>query len=415
MRRLRILGMILAGGRGDRLFPLTKARSKPAVPFAGKHRIIDFVLSNFINSGIYAVYLLVQYKSQSLIEHLRSTWRWRIGGSLKDTFITVVPPQQRLGENWYQGTADAIYQNLNVIRDFRPDLIAVFGADHIYRMELGQMVAFHLENRADATVAALPVPIAAASSFGVIEVDSSQRIIGFEEKPQSPKPMPSDPNSAYSSMGNYLFETELLVETLLEDSRRSTEHDFGRTIIPELFPQHRVFAYNFLSNEVPGVRPYEEQGYWRDVGTLRAYWEAHMDLLGPTPAFDLQNTQWPILGVVHDGPPARFIAGEVRNALIGEGCRIEGGQVVQSVLGRGVRVGKGAQIEESVVMDFAEIGVGAKLKRVIVDRFNIIPDGTELGVGSERDEKQFFRDPSGLIVLERAEPVGYREQVTGDR
>lgn len=403
MRGPRILGMILAGGRGDRLFPLTKARSKPAVPFAGKHRIIDFVLSNFINSTIYAVYVLVQYKSQSLIEHLRSTWRWRIGGGLAGTFITVVPPQMRLGESWYQGTADAVYQNLNVIRDFRPDLIAVFGADHIYRMDLNHMVAFHLANSADVTVAALPVPLAAASSFGVIEVDTTQRITGWEEKPRNPKPMPDDPERAYSSMGNYLFETELLVRTLLEDSRRSTEHDFGRTIIPELFPRHRVFAYNFLSSNVPGVKAYEEPGYWRDVGTLRAYWEAHMDLLGPTPAFDLQNSQWPIFGGVYDGSPTRFLAGEVRDSLIGEGCQLEGGRVVRSVLGRGVRIGKGAQIEESVIMDYVEIGAGAKLKGAIIDRFNVIPSGTEIGVGSGTDERRFFRDPSGLIVLEREE------------
>ncbi|HXG18328.1 MAG TPA: glucose-1-phosphate adenylyltransferase [Methylomirabilota bacterium] len=403
MRRLRILGMILAGGRGDRLFPLTKARSKPAVPFAGKHRIIDFVLSNFINSGIYAVYVLVQYKSQSLIEHLRGAWLWRIAGGLKDTFITVVPPQQRWGENWYQGTSDAIYQNLNVIRDFRPDLVAIFGADHIYRMDINQMVAFHLENRAEVSVAALPVPLAEASSFGVIQVDEAQQIIGFEEKPAQPKPMPSDPTRAYSSMGNYLFDTELLVQTLLEDSRRSTEHDFGRTIIPELFPRRRVFAYDFLKNEVPGVKPYEEYGYWRDVGTLRAYWEAHMDLLGPTPKFDLHNSEWPIFGAVYDGPPARLVAGEARDALIGEGSRIGGARVVRSVLGRGVQIEEGAEIEDCVVMDYAEIGAGAKLKRVLVDRFNVIPAGTVLN-GGAADERRFFHDPSGLIVLERAEP-----------
>jgi glucose-1-phosphate adenylyltransferase len=403
MRRLRILGMILAGGRGDRLFPLTKARSKPAVPFAGKHRIIDFVLSNFINSGIYAVYVLVQYKSQSLIEHLRSTWRWRIAGGLKDTFITVVPPQQRWGESWYQGTADAIYQNLNVIRDFRPDLVAIFGADHIYRMDINQMVAFHLENSAEVTVAALPVPIAEASSFGVIQVDESQRILGFQEKPAQPKSMPNDPDHAYSSMGNYLFETELLVQTLLEDSRRSTEHDFGRTIIPELFSQRRVFAYDFLKNDVPGVKPYEEYGYWRDVGTLRAYWEAHMDLLGPTPKFDLQNSDWRVLGEVYDGPPARVVEGDIQDALLSEGSRIEGARVIRSVLGRGVRIEQGAEVADSVVMDYAEIGAGTKLKRVLVDRFNVIPAGVVLD-GSSTDGRRFFRDPSGLIVLERAEP-----------
>lgn len=403
MQRPRILAMILAGGKGDRLFPLTKARSKPAVPFAGKHRIVDFVLSNFINSSISAVYVLVQYKSQSLIEHLRSTWRWRIGGGMKGTFITIVPPQMRWGETWYQGTADAIYQNLNLIRDFGPDLVAVFGADHIYRMDLNQMVSFHLENHSEATVAALPVPLEAATSFGVIQVDNAQRIIGWHEKPKNPTPIPNDPQRAYASMGNYLFETKLLIDTLLEDSRRSTEHDFGQTIIPELFTQRRVFAYDFLQNAVAGEKAYEEHGYWRDVGTLPAYWQAHMDLLGATPAFDLQNSEWPIFGAVYDGPPARLVGAEVRDSLIGEGCRLESGRVVRSVLGRGVRIGKGADVDECILMDWAEIGAGAKLKGVIVDRFNSIPAGAEIGVGSGADEKRYFRAPSGLIVVERGE------------
>ena len=403
MRRLRILGMIMAGGKGERLFPLTKSRSKPAVPFAGKHRIVDFVLSNFINSSIFSVYILVQYKSQSLIEHLRLTWRWRIGGGLTGTFITVVPPQMRWGEDWYQGTADAVYQNLNLIQDFRPDIVAVFGADHIYRMDLNQMVAFHIERGAEATVAALPVPLSEASSFGVIEVDQKQRIIGWDEKPPNPKPMPNDSERAYSSMGNYLFNTDLLVRTLLEDSRRSTEHDFGRTIIPELFPRQQVFAYNFLDDEIPGVKTGEERGYWRDVGTLRAYWEAHMDLLGETPAFDLQNSQWPVFGSIYDGPPTRFMSGEVRDALIGEGAQLEGGRIIRSVIGSGVRIGKGAEIEGSVIMDRAEIGAGVKLKGAIVDRFNIVPAGTAVGVGTGADERRYFRDPSGLVVLERGE------------
>lgn len=403
MRRLRILGMILAGGKGDRLFPLTKARSKPAVPFAGKHRIIDFVLSNFINSGVYAVYVLVQYKSQSLIEHLRSAWRWRIAGGLKDTFITVVPPQQRSGESWYQGTADAIYQNLNVIRDFRPDLVAIFGADHIYRMDLNQMVAFHLEHNAEVSVAALPVPIEQAKGFGVIQVNDTQRIIGFEEKPAYPQPLPDDPTHVYASMGNYLFDTELLAQTLLEDSRRDTDHDFGRTILPELFPQRRLYAYDFLKNEIPGVKPYEEHGYWRDVGTLRSYWEAHMDLLGATPKFDLRNNDWQILGGVYDGPSARVVNGELTDVLIGEGCHIEGARLTRCILGRGVQIAKGATLEDCVIMDYAEIGAGARLRRVLVDRYNIVPPRTVLD-GNNADEQRFFRDPSGLIVLERAEP-----------
>lgn len=403
MDRPRILAMIMAGGKGDRLFPLTKARSKPAVPFAGKHRIIDFVLSNFINSGVYGIYLLVQYKSQSLIEHLRSTWRWRIGGGLKDTFITVVPPQMRQGESWYQGTADAVYQNINVIRDFRPDLVAVFGADHIYRMDFGQMVKFHRENRADVTIAALPVPLADAPGFGIIETDPLHQVVGFEEKPLHPKPMPTDASRAYASMGNYLFEPELLIETLQADAERTTAHDFGRTIIPALFGKRKVFAYDFLRNEVPGIKPYEERGYWRDVGTLPAYWRAHLDLLGETPAFDLYNRQWPILGTVYDGPPLRFLHGEVSDSLIGEGCRIDGGHITRSVLGSGVRVGHGAEIHECVILDNVEIGPGVKLKGVIVDRFNSVPAGLEVGMGSGCGEAKFFRDPSGLFVLERGE------------
>jgi glucose-1-phosphate adenylyltransferase len=403
MARLRILGMIMAGGKGDRLFPLTKARSKPAVPFAGKHRIIDFVLSNFINSGVYAVYLLVQYKSQSLIEHLRSTWRWRIAGGLRDTFITVVPPQMREGQNWYQGTADAVYQNLNVIRDFRPDLIAVFGADHIYRMDLGQMIRFHIENRADVTIAALPVPVAGASSFGVIEVDHTQRLIGFEEKPKNPKPLPTDPTRAFASMGNYLFETQLLMQVLQEDALRNTDHDFGRSIIPELFQKRKVYAYDFLKNDIWGVKAHEEKGYWRDVGTLPAYWQAHMDLLGARPAFDLHNRDWPILGTVYDGPPARILDGDIHDCMVGDGCQIDGGSIMRSVLGHGVRIGKGAEIEGAVIMDYAEIGPGVKLKGVIVDRYNVIPAGSEIGTGSGEGEDRYFREPSGLFVLERGE------------
>jgi glucose-1-phosphate adenylyltransferase len=309
----------------------------------------------------------------------------------------------RQGENWYQGTADAVYQNLNVIRDFRPDLIAVFGADHIYRMDLGQMVKFHMENRADVTIAALPVAVSAASSFGVIEVDHTQRLIGFDEKPKNPKPIPTDASRAYASMGNYLFETELLMDVLQEDAKWATEHDFGRTIIPELFSKRKVYAYDFLSNDVPGVKAYEEQGYWRDVGALPAYWQAHMDLLGARPAFDLHNRDWPILGAVYDGPPARILDGDIRDCLIGDGCWIEGGHLTRSVLGHGVRIGKGAEIEGAVIMDYAEIGEGVKLKGVIVDRYNAIPAGSEIGTGSGSGEDRYVREPSGLFVLERGE------------
>ncbi|MGH7380327.1 MAG: sugar phosphate nucleotidyltransferase, partial [Candidatus Methylomirabilales bacterium] len=249
MRRARILGIVMAGGKGERLHPLTRERSKPGVPFGGKYRIVDFVLSNFVNSGIFSLYVLVQYKSQSLIEHLQIGWRH--GGLLRDHFISVVPPQMRMGEMWYRGTADAVAQNLHLIQDFNPDMVAIFGADHIYRMDLNQMLAFHAEREADVTVAALPVPLEQASGFGVIEADSEDRVLAFHEKPRQPVPMPGDPSRAYGSMGNYIFTKEVLVECLLEDVQRPTEHDFGKHVIPRLVGEKLVYAYNFLTHQLP--------------------------------------------------------------------------------------------------------------------------------------------------------------------
>jgi len=396
--RPRILGFILAGGRGERLQPLTKERGKPAVPFGGKYRIVDFVLSNFVNSGIHAVYALVQYKSQSLIEHLRVGWRF---GGLPDHFVIAVPPQMRWGEQWYRGTADAVYQNLNLLRDFNPDIVMIFGADHIYRMDINQMLAYHNEHDAQVTVAALPVPIEHASGFGIIEAAADGRIAGFEEKPARPTPMPGDATRALSSMGNYIFNRDILVETLIEDARRSTDHDFGRTIIPELFPYAGVFAYDFLTNEVPGRRSHEEQGYWRDVGSIAAYWQAHMDLLGAQPLFDLDNPQWPILTAAYGGPAAHFISGEVVDSLIGEGCRIEHATVRRSILGRGVRIEPDAVVEESIVMDYTVVGRGAHLRRVIADRYNVVADGDTVGVDHLRDAQRYQVDGSGIVVLPR--------------
>jgi glucose-1-phosphate adenylyltransferase len=398
--RHRILAFILAGGRGDRLQPLTRERGKPAVPFGGKYRIIDFVLSNFVNSGIYALYCLVQYKAQSLIEHLRIGWRF---SGLSDHFVIAVPPQMRWGEVWYRGTADAVYQNLNLIRDFNPDIVMVFGADHIYRMDITQMLAFHDERDAQVTVAALPVPIEQASGFGIIESDATGRILGFEEKPARPTPMPSDSGRALSSMGNYIFNREVLVEALIEDARRSTDHDFGRTIIPELYPYAGVFAYDFLTNEIPGEKPYEEPGYWRDVGNIAAYWEAHMDLLGEQPVFDLDNPQWPIHSATQSGPTMRLIGGEISDCLIAQGSRIERATIRRSIIGRGVRVEPGAVVEESIIMDRTVIGRGAHLRRVIADRYNVIPDGAAIGTDPARDAQHHHVDRSGIVVLPRGQ------------
>ncbi|MGH7265591.1 MAG: glucose-1-phosphate adenylyltransferase [Candidatus Rokuibacteriota bacterium] len=399
MRPPRVLAFIMAGGKGERLEPLTRERSKPAVPFGGRYRIVDFVLSNFVNSGILSLYVLVQYKSQSLIEHLRLGWR--SSGLVSDHFVTVVPPQMRMGEMWYRGTADAVLQNLHLVEAFRPDLVAVFGADHIYRMDVNQMVSFHQARRAHATVAAVPVPIDQASGFGIIEVEDEGRIVSFEEKPARARPVPGRLDRAYASMGNYLFSCEPLIDTLLEDARRSTDHDFGRTIIPELTTHGRVYAYDFQANEVPGLRPYEEQSYWRDVGTIESYWRAHMDLLGETPRLDLDNPAWPILASRFHGPAARILGGTLENVQVGEGSLVRHATVRCSILGRGVHVGEGCVVEDSIVMDGTRLEKGVRLKRAIVDRFNLLARGTTIGEDPEEDARRHHVDRSGITVVPR--------------
>jgi glucose-1-phosphate adenylyltransferase len=402
MRR-RVLAFIMAGGKGERLAPLTRERSKPAVPFGGRYRVIDFVLSNFVNSGILSLYVLVQYKSQSLIEHLRVAWRG--GGLVPDHFVTVVPPQMRMGEMWYRGTADAVLQNLHLLDDFRPDLVAIFGADHVYRMDVNQMIDFHTARQACVTVAALPVPVPQATGFGVIGVDGESRIVAFEEKPPRPQTIPGRPDHVFASMGNYLFDRDTLIETLLEDSRRSTAHDFGRTIIPELVPAGRAFAYDFKTNEVPGLKPHEERGYWRDIGTIESYWRAHMDLLGDAPRLDLDNPAWPVLASRYPGPAARILGGAIENALVGEGCVIRHATVRNSILGRGVHVGEGCRVEDSIVMDGTRLDKAVRLRRVIVDRFNVVPRDTAIGEDADEDARRWARDESGIVVV----PRGARE------
>jgi glucose-1-phosphate adenylyltransferase len=398
-RRPRVLAMIMAGGKGDRLQPLTRDRSKPAVPFGGRHRIVDFVLSSFVNSELLSLYVLVQYKSQSLIEHVRLAWRTT--GIVPDYFVTIVPPQMRMGAAWYRGTADAVLQNLNLIDDFGPDVIAVFGADHIYRMDITQMLAFHRESGADVTIAARPVPLGDASAFGVLAVDRTRRVTSWQEKPARPDPMPDNPSRALVSMGNYLFDRTPLVEALMDDARRSTDHDFGRSIIPELVPGGRVFAYDFQTNEVPGVKPYEEPAYWRDVGTIEAYWQAHMDLLGESPRFDLDNREWPVRTGQVPGPPARFIGSDVDNAQVAEGCLIKRATIRNSILGRGVWVNEGAVIEDSIVMDHTTVGKGAHVRRAIVDRYNIVQAGAEIGLDPAADRRRHHVDATGIVVLSR--------------
>ena len=397
MKPQRVLGIIMAGGKGERLLPLTEVRSKPAVPFGGKYRIIDFVLSNFVNSAIRSLYVLVQYRSQSLIEHLRKSWQ--IGGRLSDSFVSVVPPQMRARDGWYEGTADAVYQNLNLIADWQPDVIAVFGADHIYRMDIRQMLVEHLDHNADATVSALPVPIEAAGGFGILEADTHGRMIGFEEKPSAPKQMPGRRGYALSSMGNYLFKTETLVPLLTRDASRPGTHDFGRNIVPELLEAHRVYVYNLENNGIPGLRPYEEKAYWRDVGTLKAYWQANMDLLGETPLFDLRNPSWPIFSSEYDGPLATLVRTRVDESMIGQGTLCVEADIRKSVIGRGVRIERGAQLEECVILDDVHIGPHARLRRVIADRGCVVPAQSRIGFDPGGDSRKFHLSDSGLVVL----------------
>ena len=397
MKPQRVLGIIMAGGKGERLLPLTEVRSKPAVPFGGKYRIIDFVLSNFVNSDITSLYVLVQYRSQSLIEHLRTSWH--LGGRLSESFVSVVPPQMRARDGWYEGTADAVYQNLNLIADWEPDVIAVFGADHVYRMDIRQMLDEHLEHDADATVAALPVPVQAAGGFGILEADGDGRMIGFEEKPSAPKVMPGRPGFALSSMGNYLFKTKALVPLLQRDASRPGTHDFGRNIVPELLEEHRVYVHNLETNVIPGLRPYEERGYWRDVGTLEAYWQTNMDLLGENPLFDLRNAEWPIFSRGTEGPMATLVRTSVDDSMIGQGALCLDADIRKSIVGGGVRIERGAQLEECVIMDNVHIGAHTRLRRVIADRGSAVSAHSRIGYDAGHDSRRFHVSQSGLVVL----------------
>lgn len=395
----RVLGIILAGGKGERLHPLTAERSKPSVPYGGRFRIVDFVLSNFVNSGIFGIHLLVQYKSQSLIDHLNAAWR--LAPLIRDHFISVVPPQMRWGESWYRGTADAVYQNLNLIADYNPDLVAIFGADHIYRIDIRQMIEFHLDRKADVTVCARPVPVDKASGFGIIQIDKYGRFIGFEEKPRQPKPMPGEPGMAFSSMGNYLFDAKLLREVLEADAHADTAHDFGKTILPALYGSKRIYAYDFRKNEIPGMQEYEEAAYWRDVGDLGSYWESHMDLLGERPKLDLNNADWPIQSRPMTSGPARIVKGEIVDSTIGGGAIVHGGKIRRSVVSRDVTIGEGAELDECIICDHTTIGAGAKLKRVIVDRWNEIAPGEVIDAKTAWDRKGYVVDPSGIVVVAR--------------
>ena len=395
--------MILAGGEGSRLYPLTQQRAKPAVPFGGKYRLIDFALSNFINSRIFSIYVLTQFKSQSLTEHLQESWRF--SSILRDHFILPVPAQQRTGNSWYRGTADAIYQNINLIEDSDFDILAIFGADHIYRMDLQQMIDFHVRKRADVTISALPVPLKNASSLGVIQVQEKQRVTGFKEKPKRPKPIPGRPNEAFASMGNYLFNKAVLIELLYEDAADvESSHDFGKDILPRIFNKSRVFAYDFRRNHISGLTK-KEIGYWRDVGTIKAFWEANMDLRNVKPEFNLYNKKWPIKTANYGTPPAKFVfnedgrRGQAIDSIVAEGSIISGGIVQKSVIGRDVSIDSGAVVINSLLMDRVKIGKNCKINMAIIDKDVEVPPCTTLGYNLEQDRNRFFVDDESNIII----------------
>jgi glucose-1-phosphate adenylyltransferase len=403
---LRVLGIILAGGKGTRLYPLTKERAKPAVPFGGKYRIVDFVLSNFINSGIYSVYVLTQFRSQSLLQHLSEGWQ--VGGILKSQFIIPVPAQMRSPEeHWYQGTADAIYQNINLIEQADPAVVAIFGADHIYRMNIAHMIEEHQSKGAACSVAAIPVHRRHAHEFGVIETDPDHRIVAFHEKNPEAPAIPGDPENVFASMGNYVFDTQTLLNALHEDAAGlESAHDFGRDILPKLVADKQaVFAYDFQTNRIPGEPP-DVLPYWRDVGTIEAYWEANMDLRSVKPQLNLYNRQWPLRTNSYPDPPAKFTfdedhrRGEAVDSVVSGGCILSGGRVRNSVLGRRVKVHAGAWVEDSVILDGCDIGRRARVRRAILDKNVHLPPDTTIGYDEVQDRRLYHVTETGIVVVE---------------
>ncbi|HZT32374.1 MAG TPA: glucose-1-phosphate adenylyltransferase [Bryobacteraceae bacterium] len=403
--RLRVLGIVLAGGKGTRLYPLTKERAKPAVPFGGKYRIIDFVLSNFINSGIYSIYVLTQFKSQSLLQHLAEGWQF--GALMRNQFIIPVPAQMRsAGETWYQGTADAIYQNINLVEQANPHLVAIFGGDHIYRMNVNSMVEFHAQTSADVTVAAIPVDRKYAAEFGVVETAADGQILAFHEKRADAPTIPGDPGRVYASMGNYVFTTRILLDVLGADAAdEHSSHDFGRDILPRMVGRSRMYAYDFQSNRIPGEAA-AGAAYWRDVGTIDAYYEANMDLRSVSPALNLYNREWPLRTASYPEPPAKFTfddenrRGQAIDSIVSGGCILSGGVVRNSVLARGVRVHAGALVEDSIILDNCDIGRRAKIRRAILDKNVCVAEDACIGYDGERDAQFYHVTESGIVVVE---------------
>ena len=393
----RVLAIVLAGGEGKRLMPLTGDRAKPAVPFGGIYRLVDFVLSNLVNGGYLKIVVLTQYKNHSLDRHISRTWRM---SALLGNYVTPVPAQQRRGPHWFAGSADAIFQNLNLIDDEQPDHVIVFGADHIYRMDPGQMVRAHVESGAAVTVAGIRQPLAQADQFGVIEVEHAPKIAAFHEKPSVAVGLPDDPGAIFASMGNYVFTTETLLDALAADAADGdSDHDMGGDIIPRLVRDGRADVYDFAENVVPGATE-RDAGYWRDVGTIDAYYEAHADLVSVHPIFNLYNDRWPIRTATPPLPPAKFVEGGIaQDSVVGAGTIIAGAIVRRSVISPNVRVMAGAEVSDSVVLPGARIGRGAVVRGAILDKNVDVPDGALIGVDLARDRERYTVSTGGVVVL----------------
>mgnify|MGYP002765117476 FL=1 len=399
------LVMILAGGEGKRLYPLTKDRAKPAVPFGGRYRIIDFVLNNFINSGFFKIKVLTQYKSDSLNKHI--TRGWALSPFLNQ-YVDLAPAQMRTGSDWYRGTADAIYQNVFHITDEDPDYVCIFGGDHIYKMDVSQMLDYHKEKNADLTISAIPIPIEEAHEFGIIEVDDNWKLINFVEKPKDkPKSIPGNPNMCLASMGNYIFDKTSLLKALEEDEKiENSNHDFGKNVIPMMLEEgKRIYVYNFNDNSFPGMTD-TERGYWMDVGSIDAYWQANMDLLDYDPELNLYSKDWPLRTFNYNYPPAKFIweegerVGMATNSMVSEGCIVSGAGLSRCILSPKVKVNSFSQISESILMENVEIGRHSKIKKAIIDKNVIVPPNTRIGFNREEDEKRGFHvSPNGVTVV----------------
>jgi len=399
---IRPLAMILAGGKGERLYPLTAHRTKPAVHFGGIYRLIDFVLSNMVNSGIFSIYVLTQYKAQSLLKHLQLGW---VSTYPMDSFFIIpVPAQMRLRETWYLGTADAVYQNIYLIKQFNPDVVLVFGADHVYFMDIRQMINYHSTKNADVTVATVSYPISECHRFGVVIVDENWQIKDFKEKSLNPPSIPGNPQLGLVSMGNYIFNTKVLLEELMADAEdKNSSHDFGKDILPRICKTRRVFAYDFCHNKLPGMK--RPNCYWRDVGTITSYYEANMDLKNPMPSLNLYNPKWPMRSVKYHDPPAKVVIdaegriGHLENSLIAGGSIVSGGWVRDSVIGRNVFVDGRALVEESIIIGNVVIEAGAQVRRAIIDEGNIIKSGERIGYDLDKDAERFYLDTSSGIVV----------------